>query len=49
MADDKLVGQNCTTPALVATVTGKSRCAEDDRLEGMLVAELLGSEGAWTS
>src|SRR6185503_3886054 len=38
---DKLVGQNYTTPDLIAKVTGKSKYAEDFRVEGMLFAKLL--------
>jgi CO/xanthine dehydrogenase Mo-binding subunit len=44
MADtkaNKLVGQNYTTPDLLAKVTGKSKYAEDFRAEGMLWAKLL--------
>ena len=42
MADTKkLVGQNYTTPDLVAKVTGKSKYAEDFRVDGMLFAKLL--------
>jgi len=41
MADTKLVGQNYTTPDLVAKVTGKAKYAEDYRIEGMLFAKLL--------
>src|SRR5260370_26462801 len=41
MADNKLVGQNYTTPDLVAKVTGKAKYAEDYRIEGMLFAKLL--------
>ena len=41
MADSKLVGQNYTTPDLVAKVTGKAKYAEDYRVEGMLFAKLL--------
>jgi CO/xanthine dehydrogenase Mo-binding subunit len=37
----KLVGQNYTTPDLVAKVTGQARYAEDFRAEGMLFAKLL--------
>ena len=37
----KLVGQNYTTPDLVAKVTGKAKYAEDYRAEGMLFAKLL--------
>src|SRR5262250_77172 len=38
---DKLIGQNYTTPDLVAKVTGKAKYAEDYRVEGMLFAKLL--------
>ena len=38
MADNKLIGQNYTTPDLVAKVTGKAKYAEDYRVEGMLFA-----------
>ncbi|HYU80122.1 MAG TPA: hypothetical protein VEK56_14130, partial [Vicinamibacterales bacterium] len=38
---NKLVGQNYTTPDLVAKVTGRARYAEDFRAEGMLFAKLL--------
>jgi len=38
---NKLVGQNYTTPDLVAKVTGKAKYAEDFRAEGMLFAKLL--------
>src|SRR5258706_5954225 len=41
MADKKLVGQNYTTPDLLAKVTGKSKYAEDFRAEGMLFCKLL--------
>jgi xanthine dehydrogenase molybdenum-binding subunit len=41
MADHKLVGQNYTTPDLVAKVTGAAKYAEDYRVEGMLFAKLL--------
>jgi xanthine dehydrogenase molybdenum-binding subunit len=41
MADNKLIGQNYTTPDLVAKVTGKAKYAEDYRIEGMLFAKLL--------
>src|ERR1700690_3509892 len=37
----KLVGQNYTTPDMIAKVTGKARYAEDFRAEGMLFAKLL--------
>jgi CO/xanthine dehydrogenase Mo-binding subunit len=38
---DKLIGQNYTTPDLVAKVTGNAKYAEDYRVEGMLFAKLL--------
>jgi CO/xanthine dehydrogenase Mo-binding subunit len=38
---DKLIGQNYTTPDLVAKVTGKAKYAEDFRVDGMLFAKLL--------
>src|ERR1700704_7176037 len=41
MAEKKLVGQNYSTPDLVAKVTGRARYAEDFRAEGMLFAKLL--------
>src|SRR6516225_7036468 len=41
MAEQKLVGQNYTVPDLVAKVTGKSKYAEDFRVEGMIFAKLL--------
>ena len=42
MADQKkLIGQNYTTPDLVAKVTGKAKYAEDFRADGMLFAKLL--------
>ena len=41
MADQKLVGQNYTTPDLVAKVTGRAKYAEDFRADGMLFAKLL--------
>jgi CO/xanthine dehydrogenase Mo-binding subunit len=37
----RLVGQNYTTPDLVAKVTGRAKYAEDFRAEGMLFARLL--------
>ena len=37
----KLIGQNYTTPDLVAKVTGSAKYAEDYRAEGMLFAKLL--------
>ena len=39
----KLVGQNYTTPDLVAKVTGKAKYAEDYRVDGMLFCKLLTS------
>ncbi len=41
MADTKLVGQNYTTPDLVAKVTGRAKYAEDFRADGMLFARQL--------
>ena len=41
MADNKLVGQNYTTPDMVAKVTGRAKFAEDFRAEGMLFARQL--------
>ena len=41
MADRKLVGENYSTPDLVAKVTGRAKYAEDFRAEGMLFAKLL--------
>src|SRR5262249_56008832 len=43
MADttNKLIGQNYTTPDLVAKVTGKARYAEDWKADGMLFTKLL--------
>ena len=41
MADNKLVGQNYSTPDLVAKVTGKAKYAEDYKAEGMLWTKLL--------
>jgi xanthine dehydrogenase molybdenum-binding subunit len=40
-AKTKLVGQNYTTPDLIAKVTGAAKFAEDYRAEGMLFARLL--------
>jgi CO/xanthine dehydrogenase Mo-binding subunit len=37
----RLVGQNYTTPDLIAKVTGKARYAEDYQADGMLYARLL--------
>src|SRR5215472_6161847 len=41
MAETKLVGQNYTTPDLIAKVTGRARYAEDYRVDGMLFTKLL--------
>src|SRR5512142_2704249 len=41
MADVKLIGQDYTTPDLVAKVTGRAKYAEDYRAEGMLFVKLL--------
>ena len=41
MADNKLIGQNYTTPDLIAKVTGKAKYAEDFRVDGMLFCKLL--------
>src|SRR5881628_3765178 len=41
MPEQKLVGQNYTTPDLVAKVTGRAKYSEDIRAEGMLFAKLL--------
>src|SRR5580765_2348339 len=41
MAEQKLVGQNYSTPDLRAKVTGRARYAEDFRAPGMLFARLL--------
>src|SRR6266566_3803880 len=38
---NKLIGQNYTTPDLVAKVTGKAKYAEDYRVDGMLFCKLL--------
>jgi len=40
-AKNKLVGQNYSTPDLVAKVTGKAKYSEDFRVDGMLFAKLL--------
>src|SRR5579863_1120584 len=37
----KLVGQNYTTPDMIAKVTGRSKYAEDFRADGMLFTKLL--------
>jgi xanthine dehydrogenase molybdenum-binding subunit len=41
MAGYKLLGQNYTTPDLVAKVTGRAKYAEDFRADGMLFCKLL--------
>ncbi len=41
MATTKLIGQNYTTPDLVAKVTGQAKYAEDFRADGMLFCKLL--------
>src|SRR5205814_7475166 len=41
MPDQKLVGQDYTTPDLVAKVTGRAKYAEDYRADGMLFTKLL--------
>ena len=41
MPDYKLIGQNYTTPDLVAKVTGRAKYAEDYRADGMLFCKLL--------
>src|SRR3954453_20174546 len=41
MADQKLTGQDYTTPDLVAKVTGRAKYAEDYRVDGMLFTKLL--------
>src|SRR6185295_12362363 len=41
MSNYKLVGQNYTTPDLVAKVTGRAKYAEDYRADGMLFCKLL--------
>src|SRR6266404_4985035 len=41
MAGNKLIGQNYTTPDLVAKVTGRAKYAEDFRADGMLFCKLL--------
>src|ERR1700693_6206257 len=38
---DKLIGQNYTTPDLVAKVTGKAKYAEDYSVEGRLLVKLV--------
>src|SRR4029078_10282589 len=41
MTDQKLPGQDYTTPDLIAKVTGRARYAEDYRVDGMLFTKLL--------
>ena len=41
MSDNKLVGQNYTTPDLIAKVTGRAKYAEDYKADGMLFCKLL--------
>jgi CO/xanthine dehydrogenase Mo-binding subunit len=41
MGDEQLIGQNYTTPDLVAKVTGRAKNVEDYRVDGMLFAKLL--------
>jgi xanthine dehydrogenase molybdenum-binding subunit len=41
MAEYKLIGHNYQTPDIVAKVTGRSKYAEDYRVDGMLFAKLL--------
>src|SRR6195256_5350233 len=41
MAENRLVGQNYSTPDLRAKVTGRARYAEDFHAQGMLFARLL--------
>jgi xanthine dehydrogenase molybdenum-binding subunit len=41
MTQSKLVGQNYTTPDIVAKVTGRAKFADDYRADGMLFAKLL--------
>src|SRR6476659_1624182 len=38
---NRLIGQNYTTPDLVAKVTGQAKYAEDFRADGMLFCKLL--------
>src|SRR5436190_15551635 len=38
---NRLIGQNYTTPDLVAKVTGQAKYAEDFRVDGMLFCKLL--------
>jgi CO/xanthine dehydrogenase Mo-binding subunit len=41
MGTTRLVGENYTTPDLLAKVTGRAKYAEDFRVDGMLFAKLL--------
>src|SRR5262245_7211059 len=41
MATSKLIGENYSTPDLVAKVTGQAKYAEDFRVDGMLFCKLL--------
>jgi xanthine dehydrogenase molybdenum-binding subunit len=41
MPDKKLIGQDYTTPDLIAKVTGRAKYAEDYRADGMLFCKLL--------
>src|SRR5204862_6895721 len=41
MPETKLIGQNYTTPDLIAKVTGRAKYAEDYRADGMLFTKLL--------
>jgi len=41
MSNYKLLGQNYTTPDLIAKVTGRAKYAEDYRADGMLFCKLL--------
>src|SRR5690349_7012571 len=38
---NKLIGQNYTTPDLVAKVTGRAKYSEDFRVDGMIFCKLL--------
>jgi xanthine dehydrogenase molybdenum-binding subunit len=44
MPETKLIGQNYTTPDLIAKVTGRAKYAEDYRADGMLFTKLLLSQ-----
>src|SRR5262247_4071813 len=41
MATSKLIGENYSTPDLIAKVTGQAKYAEDFRVDGMLFCKLL--------